>query len=68
MCKAFLRPTDLLYKREDLGQKYKFSDKNDLLCAQRDFKNNHRGIYNYAKRKFKPKISSIFYFKYVNKV
>ena len=37
MRKAFFRSPDLLNKSEDLGLKIQISNKNDLLCAWRDF-------------------------------
>ena len=49
-------------------QKLKFSNKNDLLCAWRNFKKNLVGICKYDKWNFKPYKSSIFHFEYVNEV
>ena len=47
MRKAFFRPTDLVHKIEDLGPK--FSNKNDLFCAWRDFNKTFCGISTYHK-------------------
>ena len=40
MRKANFGPIDLLQRTEDFLQNYKFSNKNDLDCAWRDFKRN----------------------------
>ena len=38
MRKAIFEPIDLLYKSEDFGPNFKFSNKNGLHYAWRDFK------------------------------
>ena len=50
------------------AQSYKFSNKNDLFCAWRDFSKTFCGISTYHKWIFKLQISSIFNFEYVNEV
>ena len=50
---------DLLHRK---AQSYKFSNKNDLFCAWRDFNKTFCGISTYHKWMFKLQISSIFNF------
>ena len=50
---------DLLHRK---AQSYKFSNKNDLFCAWRDFNKTFCGISPYHKWMFKLQISSIFHF------
>ena len=45
-------------------QSYKFINKNDLICAWKDFTKKNFVVYD--NRNFKPKISPIFHFKQVN--
>ena len=50
-----------------LDQKYKFSNKNDMVCcAWRNFQKYSCGISTYDKWNFKPQISSIFHFDWVS--
>ena len=48
-------------KSEGFVQKFKFSSKNDMLCAWRDFKKNVACVHT-INDNFKPKISFIFHF------
>ena len=59
---AIFGPTDLLQRMEDFSQNYKFSNKNDIVCAWRDLKKNLCGVCRYHNGKFKQKISPIFHF------
>ena len=65
MRKAFFGPTDLHQKREDcMFQITKFSNKNDHVCAWRDFNSTSCVL----SRPVRTDKSSIFNFEYVNEV
>ena len=62
MCKPFSIKWIYLKKRRNFDQKYKFCNKNDMVCARRNFQKNSCNISSYDKWNFKPQISSIFHF------
>ena len=66
--KPFLENLFYFIERGIFASNCKFSNKNDLVCAWRDFKKDPCGVYVYDKGNFKPKNSSIFHFEYVNEV
>ena len=51
-----------LIERRCFDQKYKFSIKNDIVCAWRNFQKSSCGIFTYDKWNSKPQISAIFHF------
>ena len=51
-----------LIEWRSFDQKYKFSIKNDMVWAWRNFQKKSFGISTYVKWNFKPQISSIFRF------
>ena len=51
-----------LIERRSFDQKYKFSNKNDMVCAWKNFQKGSCGISTYDKWNFKQQISSIFHF------
>ena len=51
-----------LIERRSFDQKYKFSNKNEMVCAWKNFQKKIFGISTYSKWNFKPQISSIFHF------
>ena len=53
---------NLPHRKEHFDQKYKLSNKNDMLCPWRNFQKHSCGISIYDKWNFKPQISSIFHF------
>ena len=60
--KHFFEPLIYFIKGRICASNYKFSNKNDILCAWRDFNETFCGISTYHKWKFKLQISSIFNF------
>ena len=54
----------LPHREEDFALNSKFSNKNDLLCAWRDFNKDFCDTYRY--HKLKPQISPLFHFDRVN--
>ena len=57
-----------LIERRSFDQKYKFSNKNDMVCAWRDFNSTSCVLSRYPKRPVRVEKSSIFNFEYVNEV
>ena len=55
-----------LIEKRSFDQNYIFSNKNDMVCAMRNFRKKSCGISTYDKWNFKPHISSIFHFDWVS--
>ena len=51
-----------LIESRNFDQKYKFSNRNDMVSAWRNFQKKSCGISTYDNWNFKPQISSIFHF------
>ena len=66
MCKAFMEILFYFIVRRIFALNSKFRNKNDLLCARRDFNEKNCGVSTYYKGMFKPQISSIFHFDWVS--
>ena len=64
----FLENLFYFIERGIFASNCKFSNKNDLLCAWRDFNKTFCDVCKYYKRNFKPQISPIFHFVYVTEV
>ena len=68
MRKTFSTKWIYLIERRSFDQKYKFSDKNDIVCAWRDFNSTFCVLSRYPKRPVRIEKSSIFNFEYVKEV
>ena len=66
MCKAFVEILFYFIERRIFAKNSKCCNKNDLLCARRDFNEKNCCVSTYYKGMFKPQISSLFHFDWVS--